>query len=445
MINLKLAEKFFIIALTISVVLSFLCHPFINTEYLSNFLVVFNSIVFMSLLALGTVKNNKAIFLIVAFFCLRILVMYLDYYGKSFVSILHSGGDSERFYEWGLLISKDFSRMEELAYTKYTDFLGILYWIIGDQRLFSQFLNVILGMWSIFVFLKILDLFKLKDSKKLFFLCLYGLYPQNIIFSAVLLRETLIQLFFVYSILYFTRWLMLKNRINIYRTILFVLLSALFHSGMLLSLLFYGFIFLFFDVKKVGFNFSLKKIAGLVLFCGLVGAFISFDNSILSGKLAILKSFGVNESLGFVERLDLRKAEPGGATYLRNFEINSLLDLVILMPLKLVYFIFSPMPYDVRGLGDIAAILFNSSFFYYLVYTIVRSRKYIQKNVLKIYPKIFIFLVLIVSLGFAFGTENSAIAMRHRTKIFPALLMVVIFIESIKQNGFSIWNDNKND
>ena len=115
------------------------------------------------------------------------------------------------------------------------------------------------------------------------------------------------------------------------------------------------------------------------------------------------------------------------------------------MPLKLVYFIFSPMPYDVRGLGDIAAILFNSSFFYYLVYTIVRSRKYIQKNVLKIYPKIFIFLVLIVSLGFAFGTENSAIAMRHRTKIFPALLMVVIFIESIKQNGFSIWNDNKND
>tara|TARA_B110000977_G_C10937409_1_gene439506 strand:- start:58 stop:774 length:717 start_codon:yes stop_codon:yes gene_type:complete len=238
---------------------------------------------------------------------------------------------------------------------------------------------------------------------------------------------------------------MLKNRINIYRTILFVLLSALFHSGMLLSLLFYGFIFLFFDVKKVGFNFSFKKIAGLVLFCGLVGAFISFDNSILSGKLAILKSFGVNESLGFVERLDLRKAEPGGATYLRNFEINSLLDLVILMPLKLVYFIFSPMPYDVRGLGDIAAILFNSSFFYYLVYTIVRSRKYIQKNVLKIYPKIFIFLVLIVSLGFAFGTENSAIAMRHRTKIFPALLMVVIFIESIKQNGFSIWNDNKND
>ena len=33
--------------------------------------------------------------------------------------------------------------------------------------------------------------------------------------------------------------------------------------------------------------------------------------------------------------------------------------------------------------------------------------------------------------------------MRHRAKIFPALIMVVIFIESIKENKNSIWNDKK--
>jgi hypothetical protein len=443
MINLKLAEKGFLIALTISVVLSFLFHPFINSEYLSNSLVVFNSIAFVSLLILGTVKNNKAIFLILAFFCLRIFVLYLDYYGKGLVNILHSGGDSERFYEWGLLISNDFSRMKELTYTRYTDFLAILYWMIGDQRLFSQFLNLVLGMWSIFVFLKILDLFKLKDSKKLFFLALYGIYPQNIIFSSILLRETLIQLFFVYSILFFTRWLMLNNRVNIFKTMFFVFLSSLFHSGMLLGLLFYGFIFLFFDVKKYKMHFSFKKITMLVLFCGFLVVLISFNNSVLTGKLAILNSSGANEGLSFVERLDLRKAEAGGATYLRSFEINSLFDLVTIMPLRLVYFIFSPMPYDVRGLGDLAAILLDTSFYYFLVYRIVRSREFIRKNDFRIFPKIFISLFLIVSLGFAFGTDNSGTAMRHRSKIFPILLMVVIFTESIKQNKFSIWNEGK--
>ena len=81
-------------------------------------------------------------------------------------SILHSGSDTERFYIWGLEISKNLSIMNEISYTKYTNFLGILYWIIGDQRLFSQFINLILGMWSIFVLYKILDLFNLKDSKK---------------------------------------------------------------------------------------------------------------------------------------------------------------------------------------------------------------------------------------------------------------------------------------
>jgi hypothetical protein len=103
------------------------------------------------------------------------------------------------------------------------------------------------------------------------------------------------------------------------------------------------------------------------------------------------------------------------------------------------------MPYDVRGVNDLVAVLFNSSFYYFLILTIIRSRKTISRHVFGIFPKIFFILFLIVSVGFAFGTENSAVAMRHRSKIFPALLMVVIFIDSIKQNRFSIWNDKKID
>ena len=103
------------------------------------------------------------------------------------------------------------------------------------------------------------------------------------------------------------------------------------------------------------------------------------------------------------------------------------------------------MPYDVRGVSDLVAIILDSSFYYFLIYTIVRSRKIISRNVFRIFPKVFFILFLIVSIGFAFGTENSAVAMRHRSKIFPALIIVVIFIESIKQNRFSIWNDKKID
>jgi hypothetical protein len=442
MINLKSAEKFFLIAIFFSIVFSFLFKSFIDNEFLSILLVFFNSLVFVFLIIPGIIKNNQTKFLIFIFFCLRIFLLYLDYYGKDIVNVLHSGGDSERFYDWGLIISKDLSIMKEISYTRYTDFLGILYWVIGDQRFFSQFINVILGMWSIFVFYKILDLFKLQDSKKLFFLALYGFYPQNIIFSSILLREALIQLTFIYSLLFFIKWLMLNNRINIFKTLFFVLLSSLFHSGMIISLLVYAFMFLFIDVKKYRFNYSLKKIALLVLFCCFGLALIVYNSSILTGKFAVLL---IEDNSGLIDNYQSMRGEEGGATYLRNYQINSVIDLIILLPLRLIYFIFSPMPYDVRGVGDLGAILLDSSFYYFLIYTIVRSRKIISRNVFRIFPKIFFIIFLIVSLGFAIGTENSGTAIRHRAKIFPALLIVVICIESIKQNKFSIWNGKKID
>jgi hypothetical protein len=443
MINLKLAEKFLIITLCFNLFFSFLLKSFNSDEQLSNLLVLFNLVLFVFLLIPVIIKNKNFKFLVISFLILRVLVLYLDYYGKNIANVLHSGGDSERFYEWGIVISKNLNMMKEISYTKYTDFLGILYWVIGDQRFFSQFVNVILGLWSIFVFYKILDLFKLKDSKKLFFLALYGFYPQNIIFSSILLREALIQFFFMYSILFFIRWFISNKRIHAFKTLLFIALSSFFHLGMILGLLVYGFIFVFLDVKNYKFNFTFKKIAFLTIFCGLSLAFIIYNSSLLTGKLAI---FVIQENSSLIENYQSKSGiEEGGATYLRNFKVNSPIDLVLFMPLRLVYFIFSPMPYDVRGLGDLVAIFLDSSFYYFLVYMIVVSRNFIKRNIFTIFPKIFLILFLTISLGFALGTENSGTAMRHRSKVFPVLLVAVIFIESIKQNKTFIWNDEKID
>jgi hypothetical protein len=442
MINLKLAENFLIIILCFNLFFSFLLKSFNSDEQLSNLLVLFNLLLFVFLLIPVIIKNNNFKFLIVSFLVLRILVLCLDYYGKNIANVLHSGGDSERFYEWGIVISKNLSMMKEITYTKYTDFLGILYWIIGDQRFLSQFVNVILGLWSIFVFYKILDLFKLKESKKLFLLALYGFYPQNIIFSSILLREAIIQFFFIYSILFFIRWFISNKRIHAFKTILFITLSSFFHPGMILGLLVYGFMFLFLDVKKHRFNFTFKKTAFLIIFCSFSLALIIYNSSLLTGKLAIL---AIQENSSLIENYQSIKGDEGGATYLRSFQVNSSVGLVLFMPLRLVYFIFSPMPYDIRGFGDIVAIILDSSFYYFLGFIIVGSIKTIRKNIFTLYAKVLLILFLIISLGFALGTENSGTAMRHRSKVFPVLLVAVIFIESIKQNRTFIWNDEKID
>lgn len=441
MITLKLTTRFFIIMLFCSLFASFLFKSFINNELLSNILVAFDSLLIIFFI-FSSIKYDIVKSLLFIFFILRLFLLFIDYYGKEIVNILHSGGDSERFYEWGLLISKDFSLMNEISYTRYTDFLGILYWIIGDQRLFSQFINLILGMWSIFVFYKILDLFNFEDSKKLFFLALYGLYPQNIIFSSILLREALLQFLFIYSIFFFAKWLKTNNRNNIIITVIFVLLCSLFHSGILLSLLVYGYVFLFLDITTYRFKYSFKRLTLFFICCGITFTIIANDSSLLTEKFSFFQTDENNSSL--IEKYQSYSGEEGGANYLQNYEINSAIDFITLVPLKFIYFIFSPMPYDIRGIGDLTAILIDSSFYYFLIFKIIWNRKLISNNLFRIFPKILFILFLVVSLGFALGTENSGTAMRHRAKIFPALLMVVVFIESIKENKKSIWNDKKN-
>jgi hypothetical protein len=441
MINLKFAERFFIVILFSSLLTSFIFKSFVNNELLSNILVTFDSLLIILFIFPGT-KKDIVKFIFFIFFLLRIFLLYVDFYGKEVVNVFHSGGDSERFYLWGLDISKNLSRMNEISYTRYTDFLGILYWFIGDQRLFSQFINVILGMWSIIVLYKILDLFNFKDSKKLFFLALYGFYPQNIILSSILLREALIQFFFIYSIFFFLKWLKTNHKINIFLTLLFVLLCSLFHSGMLVSLLFYGYMFLFLDATTYNFKYSFKRLTLFFFFCVLTFTIIANDSSILNEKFSILQTDENNLSL--IEKYQSKSGiEEGGSSYLLNYEISSVVDFIIFVPLKLIYFVFSPMPYEIRGIGDFTAILIDSSFYYFLIFKITRSRKLINTNFFSLLPKIFFILFLVVSLGFAIGTENSGTAMRHRAKIFPALLMVVIIIESIKENKNYIWNDKK--
>lgn len=441
MINLKFAARFFIIILLFSLSTSFIFKSFINNELVSNILVAFNSILIIFYI-FHYIKNEIAKIIFFTSFLLRLFLLYIDYYGKELVYVFHSGGDSERFYIWGIDISKDLNLINVISYTKYTDFLGILYWIIGDQRFFSQFINLILGVWSIFVFYKILDLFNFEQTRKLFFLALYAFYPQNIIFSSILLREELVQFFFIYSLLFFSKWLMTNNRINIFITILFILLCSLFHSGMLVALLFYGYMFLFLDLTTHKFKYSFKRLALFFIFSSLSLAIIAHDPSIFNEKLGILQPDENN--LSFIEKYQANSGiEEGGSNYLSNYEINSAVDLIFFVPLKLIYFVFSPMPYDIRGVGDLTAILIDTSFFYFLMFKIFRSRKLIINSNFRILPKIFFILFLAVSLGFALGTGNSGTAMRHRAKIFPALIMVVVFIESIKEDKNSIWDDKK--
>jgi hypothetical protein len=119
-----------------------------------------------------------------------------------------------------------------------------------------------------------------------------------------------------------------------------------------------------------------------------------------------------------------------GSGYLNNYTINSFGDLILYVPLKIVYFLFSPMIWDIRGLQDLIAILFDSVF--YLVLTINVIAAFFGKCLNKrerLLIKALIFACVLVIGAYSMGTIAAGTAIRHRYKVL-SFLIIITFTQS---------------
>nr|WP_316046727.1 hypothetical protein [Planococcus glaciei] len=91
---------------------------------------------------------------------------------------------------------------------------------------------------------------------------------------------------------------------------------------------------------------------------------------------------------------------------------------------------FSPLPLDWRGMGDIVSFFFDSSVYLFLVGATIFG---LVKSDMPIRNKIFILLFLIVTVFvYSYGTQAAGTAMRHRNKIIP-LLLITFTMSNTKQ------------
>ena len=85
-------------------------------------------------------------------------------------------------------------------------------------------------------------------------------------------------------------------------------------------------------------------------------------------------------------------------------------------PARVLYFLFSPFPWQWRGLSDIIAFVFNSMFY---IWTIVRAFRYLKVGYLQYRSEIIALLLVAMCTLFVFGwgVSNTGTAVRHRDKM----------------------------
>lgn len=361
-------------------------------------------------------KNRSIIY--TSAYALRIIILFIDLFLNEFVSIPHSGTDTELFYRLAIKASEHtpFSSETQFA-SMYGRFVGTIFYFIGPVRLWAQYLNVIVGTLLVLCIDYMCIQLRLKEKNRKKAVLLAAFLPTSIIMSSILLREIIPTLLVALSLSAFVRWYQRGKTAPLASSFLFLFLASAFHSGVIGLAFGYFFLVAFYDHKRRKLQFSLKSVASfIIVISGSTFVFLVFGDTIL---YKFNKVEEVNDLLG---ELNNR----GGSAYLTGLQINSPLQFILYAPIRAFYFLFSPLPMNWRGFSDLFTFFLDSTFYLYASYLLIKNFKQAIQH--KLLAGIAISL-LAASLIFGAGVGNAGTAMRHRQKLSPFFIILLFGIK----------------
>lgn len=340
---------------------------------------------------------------------LRLVILFADIY--HWFPVLHSGGDSEMFHKVAL---KNQICEEQVEMTYYSSFLTFLYSITYSSRIIAQYFNLLMGISILFIVRKIFDILDVDNKVALISMIILACMPNFVIFSGILLREAWVEFFVILSVYFFVRWFVGGNSLNIPLCLGSILLAAVMHSGTLVVIIGYVLAFLSYNPSTGHVQFSGNTVVFVVIATFMI-LLLGANSEMFTGKFNNVESS--KDLLSTVNH-----ESEGGSVYLTWIKADSLWMGFVFSPLKMFYFLFSPLPTNWRGFGDIIAFIIDSSFYIFLCWNIARNYSLSNK-----FGSIKLFLLIGLSISvfvFSFGTYTAGTALRHRAKLLPMLTVL---------------------
>ena len=301
----------------------------------------------------------------------------------------------------------------------YSSLLAIPYSLFGRSVLLAQSLSILFGIGS--VFLGWLVAKKLWDkSIAIKVAWSIALFPTLISYSVLTMREVYITFFLLLAIYGIVNWFKLSNFKSIFFVFLGFIAATFFHGASIIGL----FVFLFIvtlDNFKTAYK-SIKKyrinpriILLIIISSIILGLFLT--NKI---KLPYIQTFEKSINPSFLKNMIINLKVKGDAAYPKWTKVDSNIELIYKIPLRSIYFILSPFPWDVKKTIHLLGVL-DSFLYMILVYLIFRNRKVIWKD-----PALKIILIILVSyiIIFGVGVGNFGSGIRHRSKFVIEFILL---------------------
>ena len=332
----------------------------------------------------------------------RLFLLFFDLYGQWIYVLPNSGQDAEIFYNWSI------SYMKEGGWTRtaFPKVIGFIMRYVGQSRLYMQFLVMLCSMISICVFAYFLYDVDISYNVKYRATAIVCMLPNFAILSSIFLRESIVTMLLTLSIVSFILWLKGSPLYYFFFAVVFDLLAAIFHSGTSGLILGYMVVLLLYDQKWRRFHANFINIFPVIVM-SLFLTFLYFNYA---------EAF-LGKMLGLETLSDVANTSTVGnssyAAYVGNS--NSIGSMIIYTVPRIVYFLFSPFPWQWRGIKDIIAFLFSSVFYLWSIKdALTYIKRYRRYRTMIIAILIVLFCVVFV---FAWGVSNTGTATRHREKL----------------------------
>ena len=350
---------------------------------------------------------------------IRVFVIFL---GNIF-TLPDYGSDTIAFEHEAFLMSKEgFSKTLSYYPGPTSSFIvwlvAILYSLFGRSLLMAQSLSLFFGIGSVFLgWLLAKKIWGDDIAKKAGWVL--ALFPTLVLYSALLLREVYCVFFLLVAIFGVFNWVRTGELKSILLALFGFISATFFHGGMIVG----GIVFLLvvglkyikhFFILLLSNRISLKNllIVTLVLFISIIYA---------SNKIKIPKLGTLEQSLS-IDRLvkHTNITTRSDASYPEWTKINSVSELIYKAPIRVIYFLFSPFPWDIKKLSHLAGSL-DSILYMTLIFLILRSRKVIWED-----PALRFILIILISYFFVFGigVGNFGTGIRHRSKFVIGLILL---------------------
>ncbi len=348
--------------------------------------------------------------------------------------LLPGRGDARTFY----LEALDFSQLGfagalgEFTVTHSTGFsalMGAMLAMFGRAIMVMELLNISMGLAVVALVYRLALNCGADRSQAKRAALIMALVPSTAQYSVVALREMILVLPFMLGLVALTAR---RTHATVDGMILFSFwcgVAAMFHGGMILGIVGLGagaFIFQMFASRLPGQprpNIFMNLLL-MALFAGLVS---------LTGNL--VGEVGLNKVSDFsggnlVDQINVatQSAARGGSGYLHDFSVDDYGDVALSVPLRLFYFFFSPLPWDIRSVGHVIGFLDV------LLYAFCFREFWRAYKANALSPKVLMVLgvVMTIAMAYAFGSSNAGTAIRHRAKFSYALVAIACAARSAR-------------